>query len=126
MFPAAQPKHDNAGGIAASVIVTLLLIGTMIAFLFFYLRTRRRDQAGTAPASSSLDAGFSNNSYDRELTVSSSDIHTSHLYDAYQLIIQMYCLNLLFVDLAILPLSNFKSQITTYAQYDTCNLFGFI
>ncbi|KAJ4926564.1 hypothetical protein JOQ06_008737 [Pogonophryne albipinna] len=64
-----RPKHDNAGGIAASVIVTLLLIGTMMAFLFFYLRTRRRDQAGTAPASSSLDsAGFSNDSYDRELT----------------------------------------------------------
>ncbi|MEQ2237519.1 hypothetical protein ILYODFUR_023848, partial [Ilyodon furcidens] len=50
-------KPDNAGGIAASVIVVLLLIGTLVALLVFYLRTRPELEA------SSGATGFSNEGY---------------------------------------------------------------
>lgn len=72
MFPicaAASPNRNNAGGIAASVIVVLLLIGTLVGLLVFYLRTRQ-----TSPFS--FVAGFTNESYDTDLTVSKSDIQT--------------------------------------------------
>ncbi|XP_054896543.1 apical endosomal glycoprotein isoform X2 [Poeciliopsis prolifica] len=50
-------KPDNAGGIAASVIVALLLIGTLVALLVFYLRTK---PDANAP---SLAVGISNEGY---------------------------------------------------------------
>ncbi|MEQ2297750.1 hypothetical protein AMECASPLE_037826 [Ameca splendens] len=53
----ASKKPDNAGGIAASVIVVLLLIGTLVALLVFYLRTRPELEA------SSGATGFSNEGY---------------------------------------------------------------
>ncbi|XP_039856701.1 apical endosomal glycoprotein isoform X2 [Simochromis diagramma] len=56
-----SPNRNNAGGIAASVIVVLLLIGTLVGLLVFYLRTRQ-----TSP--SSFLAGFTNESYDTDLT----------------------------------------------------------
>lgn len=65
---AASPNRDNAGGIAASVIVVLLLIATLVSVLVFYLRTRQ-----TSPSSF---VGFANDSYDTDLTVSKSDIQT--------------------------------------------------
>ncbi|XP_018548610.1 apical endosomal glycoprotein isoform X2 [Lates calcarifer] len=69
--PVTTPsKGDNKGGIAASVIVVLLLIGTLIALLVYYLRTRQRHEVMTGPSSSSSSAGrgFSNETYDPELT----------------------------------------------------------
>ncbi|XP_070706487.1 apical endosomal glycoprotein [Pempheris klunzingeri] len=68
---ATSPKQDNAGGIAASVIVVLLLIGTLIALLIYYLRTRESLSAVTGPppsSSSSAGAGFSNDTYESDLT----------------------------------------------------------
>ncbi|XP_068430298.1 apical endosomal glycoprotein [Clinocottus analis] len=61
-------NKDNAGGIAASVIVVLLLIGTLIALLIYYLRTREAimDGAGAGPSSSAT--GFSNEVYEPDLT----------------------------------------------------------
>ncbi|KAM4719502.1 LOW QUALITY PROTEIN: apical endosomal glycoprotein [Anableps anableps] len=50
-------KPDNTGGIAASVIVVLLLIGTLVALLVFYLRTKPDAKA------SSVAGGFSNEGY---------------------------------------------------------------
>ncbi|XP_038124298.1 apical endosomal glycoprotein isoform X2 [Cyprinodon tularosa] len=50
---------DNTGGIAASVIVVLLLIGTLVALLVFYLRTNHVSPVPT---------GFSNEGYDSEPT----------------------------------------------------------
>ncbi|XP_073334470.1 apical endosomal glycoprotein [Pagrus major] len=62
-------KHDNAGGIAASVIVMLLLVGTLIALLVYYLRTRPEVTSGTSPSSSSsARGGFSNDIYEPDLT----------------------------------------------------------
>ncbi|XP_040915419.1 apical endosomal glycoprotein [Toxotes jaculatrix] len=65
-----SPKPDNAGGIAASVIVVLLLIGTLAALLFYYLRTRQSARATSGPSSSSSStgAGFSNETYEPDLT----------------------------------------------------------
>ncbi|KAE8284847.1 Apical endosomal glycoprotein MAM domain-containing protein 4 Precursor [Larimichthys crocea] len=60
-------KRNNAGGIAAAVIVVLLLIATLIALLVYYLRTR----SGLNPvpfSSSSSDTGFSNETYEADLT----------------------------------------------------------
>ncbi|MEQ2175905.1 hypothetical protein GOODEAATRI_022527 [Goodea atripinnis] len=57
-------KPDNAGGIAASVIVVLLLIGTLVALLVFYLQTRPELEA------SSGATGFSNEGYVPDSTVS--------------------------------------------------------
>ncbi|KAL7376442.1 hypothetical protein ABVT39_008220 [Epinephelus coioides] len=65
-------KPDNAGGIAASVIVVLLLIATLIALLVYYLRIRQRVNNMAGPtssiSSSTADAGFSNESYEPDLT----------------------------------------------------------
>uniref|UniRef100_A0A667Y0Y2 MAM domain-containing protein n=1 Tax=Myripristis murdjan TaxID=586833 RepID=A0A667Y0Y2_9TELE len=74
----AGEKGDDAGGIAASVIVVLLLVGTLIALLVYYLRTRDRVKASTnrlpssspSASSSSAGPGFSNDSYEPGLTVS--------------------------------------------------------
>ncbi|XP_041666036.1 apical endosomal glycoprotein isoform X2 [Cheilinus undulatus] len=70
--PLTTPKKaDNAGGIAASVIVVLLLIATLIALLIFYLRNKPSAEAGNGPSSSpssSDRAGFSNESYEPDLT----------------------------------------------------------
>lgn len=78
IFPIASPKHDNAGGIAASVIVMLLLVGTLIALLIYYLRTRPEVGSGAGPSSSSSSArgGFSNDIYEPDLTVSRSHSQT--------------------------------------------------
>lgn len=75
MFPVVPSKRNNAGGIAAAVIVVLLLIATLIALLVYYLRTR----SGLNPvpfSSSSSDTGFSNETYEADLTVSYFDIQT--------------------------------------------------
>uniref|UniRef100_A0A3B5QH38 MAM domain containing 4 n=1 Tax=Xiphophorus maculatus TaxID=8083 RepID=A0A3B5QH38_XIPMA len=50
-------KPDNAGGVAASVIVVVLLIGTLVALLVFYLRTEPDAN------SLSLAIGISNEGY---------------------------------------------------------------
>ncbi|XP_070781146.1 apical endosomal glycoprotein [Enoplosus armatus] len=64
-------RQDNAGGIAASVIVVLLLIGTLIALLIYYLRTRTRVETGPSSfSSSSAGVGFQNETYEPELRVS--------------------------------------------------------
>ncbi|KAF0031182.1 hypothetical protein F2P81_015737 [Scophthalmus maximus] len=65
-----SPKSDNAGGIAASVIVVLLLVGTLIALLVFYWRTRQRDETliGRSSPSLSRNSGFRNDTYDPALT----------------------------------------------------------
>nr|XP_046231633.1 apical endosomal glycoprotein [Scatophagus argus] len=59
-----SPKRDNTGGIAASVIVVLLLIGTLIALLVYYMRTREGAKAGPSSSSPKADAGFSNEIYE--------------------------------------------------------------
>ncbi|XP_019735215.1 apical endosomal glycoprotein isoform X2 [Hippocampus comes] len=64
-------KPSNAGGIAASVIVVLLLIGTLIALFIYYLRTQMRVQALTDPSSSSSledRGGFGNDNYEADLS----------------------------------------------------------
>ncbi|KAI3361689.1 hypothetical protein L3Q82_002051 [Scortum barcoo] len=61
-------KPDNAGGIAASVIVVLLLIGTLITLLIYYLQTRPVNAVTGSSSSSSADAGFSNEIYEPDVT----------------------------------------------------------
>ncbi|CAJ1070802.1 LOW QUALITY PROTEIN: apical endosomal glycoprotein-like [Xyrichtys novacula] len=61
-------KGDNAGGIAASVIVVLLLIATLIALLIYYLRTKQSTKAEGASRASPRSAGFSNESYEADVT----------------------------------------------------------
>lgn len=65
-------KRDNAGGIAASVIVVLLLIATLIGLLVYYLRTRQRAKTVTVqlPSFSSGSAGINNQAYEPGSTVS--------------------------------------------------------
>ncbi|KAF7652864.1 hypothetical protein LDENG_00091180 [Lucifuga dentata] len=63
-----KPTGDNVGGIVASVIVTLLLLGTLIALLVHYLRIRERVAGLTSQSRSSGAAGFSNEAYDSDLT----------------------------------------------------------
>nr|XP_061836878.1 apical endosomal glycoprotein isoform X1 [Nerophis lumbriciformis] len=58
-------KPDNAGGIAASVLVVLLLIGTLVGLLIFYLHVQRRATLLSNP--SAVD-GFSNDTYDPSVT----------------------------------------------------------
>ncbi|XP_077354338.1 apical endosomal glycoprotein isoform X1 [Festucalex cinctus] len=70
---ATTSTKPNAGGIAASVIVVLLLTGTLIALFIYYLRTHMRVRALTEPSPSSTPeapTGFSNNTYEADLTVS--------------------------------------------------------
>nr|XP_057920717.1 apical endosomal glycoprotein isoform X2 [Doryrhamphus excisus] len=62
----ASAKPDNAGGIAASIIVVMLLIGTLIALLVYYLRIQRRVTTLTNPSPST--AGFSNDTYEPDAT----------------------------------------------------------
>ncbi|XP_057674321.1 apical endosomal glycoprotein [Corythoichthys intestinalis] len=64
-------KTSNAGGIAASVIVVVLLLGTLIALFIFYLRTQKKVRALTDTSSSSPETqtGFSNQIYDADLMV---------------------------------------------------------
>lgn len=84
MFFVGRKKPDNAGGIAASVIVVLLLIATLTALLVYYLRTRPGAGAGLSPTPPSSDtAGFSNEIYEPEPAVSSSDsraFDSNHIY----------------------------------------------
>ncbi|XP_042365818.1 apical endosomal glycoprotein [Plectropomus leopardus] len=64
-------QRDNSGGIAASIIVVLLLIATLIALLIYYLRIQQRISTLTGPSSppsSSAGAGFSNETYEPDLT----------------------------------------------------------
>ncbi|KAM4634124.1 apical endosomal glycoprotein [Polymixia lowei] len=67
----APPVKDDAGGIAASVIVLLLLLGTLGALLYFYLRTREIAKNMTAgqPTSSPAGVGFSNEGYESNLSL---------------------------------------------------------
>ncbi|XP_047426554.1 apical endosomal glycoprotein [Mugil cephalus] len=51
---------DNVGGIAASVIVALLLMATLIALLIYYLRTKQ----GTVSSPTSAAGGFTNEVYE--------------------------------------------------------------
>ncbi|XP_041816416.1 apical endosomal glycoprotein [Chelmon rostratus] len=76
--------QDNTGGIAASIIVVLLLIGTLIGLLIYYLRTRQRVKAApgssSSPSPSPPTAGFSNDTYEANVeqdhvTVSSVQNH---------------------------------------------------
>ncbi|XP_067106662.1 apical endosomal glycoprotein [Osmerus mordax] len=62
------PTHppDNAGGIAASVIVLLLLVATLAGVLCYFLRAKKRE--GSASQASCSDQGFSNDLYDQSLT----------------------------------------------------------
>ncbi|XP_062268278.1 apical endosomal glycoprotein [Platichthys flesus] len=65
----SSQKRDNAGGIAASVIVVLLMIGTLIALLVYCLRTRQKFEAAAGRFSSSSGrAGFGNDTYEPDLT----------------------------------------------------------
>lgn len=64
IFPAASKEPDNTGGIAASIIVMILLISTLIALLVFYLRTRPGSRAGPSSAPSSAGGGFTNETYE--------------------------------------------------------------
>lgn len=66
--PLTSTQRDNAGGIAASVIVILLLIGTVIALLICHLRTRNRAEATSGPSSSSAAGGFNNEIYESSAT----------------------------------------------------------
>ncbi|XP_037121973.1 apical endosomal glycoprotein [Syngnathus acus] len=61
---ATTSTKPNAGGIAASVIVVLLLIGTLIALLVYYLRTQMTVRASSPEAY----AGFSNETYEADVT----------------------------------------------------------
>ncbi|XP_028274375.1 apical endosomal glycoprotein [Parambassis ranga] len=61
------PKRDNAGGIAATVIVVLLLIATLTGLLVYYLRTRQNVTAMSNPSPFS-SAGFSNETYEPDTT----------------------------------------------------------
>lgn len=70
IFPVASKKSDNTGGIAATIIVVLLLIGTLVGLLICYLRTRREVNAGPTPSPSSAGAGFNNETYEQDVTVS--------------------------------------------------------
>lgn len=66
---------DNAGAIAASVIVMLLAVGTLVAVLVFYLRSRKpgvQTAAANTPANPPAGRGFSNDTYDGSDDVSSS------------------------------------------------------
>ncbi|KAM9841716.1 apical endosomal glycoprotein [Aulostomus maculatus] len=65
------PKGDNSGGMGASIIVVLLLIATLITLLFYYLRTQQAANPPPSmgsPSASSAGAGFSNESYEPDLT----------------------------------------------------------
>lgn len=64
IFPAAPKEPDNTAGTAASITVMILLIGTLIGLLVFYLRTRPVDRAAPSSAPSSARAGFSNETYE--------------------------------------------------------------
>ncbi|XP_078811764.1 apical endosomal glycoprotein isoform X1 [Oryzias latipes] len=57
---------DNAGGIAAAVIVVLVLIGTLVALIVFYMRTRRRADGLSESLPTGPTTGFSNVVYDQE------------------------------------------------------------
>lgn len=60
-----EKRQPDAGGITASVIVVLLLIGTLIALLVYYMKTKQTN-SHTSPGPS----GFTNDTYDPDLTVS--------------------------------------------------------
>lgn len=79
LYPA---KPDDKGGIAASIVVVLLLIGTLVGLLVFYLRSR---QEVSASAPSSARGGFSNEIYESDLTVSGSDKTTKNYIELFQI-----------------------------------------
>lgn len=110
-FPVASPKGDNAGGIAASVIVVLMLIGTLIALLIYYLKTQQRVRAVTGPSSlpSSPGAGFTNDIYEPDRTVSLSKALTTL---NKKTILVYYNVDLTFVGWAIMSMSD----ITLYSS----------
>ena len=66
-------QGDDTGGLAASIIIVLLLIGTLVGVLVYYLRYRE-GMASTVPVQSSPSSpggrGFSNEGYESDLTVS--------------------------------------------------------
>ncbi|XP_058472794.1 apical endosomal glycoprotein [Solea solea] len=66
--PQTSVKRDNVGGLVASVIVVVLLIGTLVALLFYYLQTRQMMEPKTSSVSSpsSADVGFANTTYEPE------------------------------------------------------------
>ncbi|XP_072310635.1 apical endosomal glycoprotein isoform X2 [Eucyclogobius newberryi] len=66
-------RHIDVGGLAASVIVVLLLVSTLIALLVYYLRTKNKQDTPSAGP-----AGFSNETYEQELT-DSGDISSVDL-----------------------------------------------
>lgn len=71
-FVASQ--GDDTGGLAASIIIVLLLIGTLVGVLVYYLRHKER-VASTVPLQSASPSspggrGFSNEIYESDLTVS--------------------------------------------------------
>ncbi|XP_033831819.1 apical endosomal glycoprotein isoform X2 [Periophthalmus magnuspinnatus] len=61
--PVDKKRQPDAGGIAASVIVFLLLVSTLIALLVIYLRSRRQQRSPPAGPT-----GFANQSYESDLT----------------------------------------------------------
>ncbi|XP_077593402.1 apical endosomal glycoprotein [Stigmatopora nigra] len=63
-------ESSNAAGIAASVIVVLLLLGTLIALFIFYLRTMRSKTLTEASSSpTEVQSGFSNQVYEGDVMV---------------------------------------------------------
>ncbi|XP_067430915.1 apical endosomal glycoprotein isoform X1 [Thunnus thynnus] len=84
-----EPKSekDDKGALAASVIIVLLLIGTVVAVLVWYLLIKQRileAQAGPSqsppsfPSSSSAGVGFSNEGYEAETTQDRSKVTVPH------------------------------------------------
>lgn len=62
-----QPgKPGNVGGIVASVIVVMLLIGSLVGVLIYYLRNRQAFSAAPPPAAR---GGFTNDTYQPDDTV---------------------------------------------------------
>ncbi|XP_062291219.1 apical endosomal glycoprotein [Scomber scombrus] len=64
-------RGDDTGGLAASIIIVLLLIGTLVGVLVYYLRYAQ-GAASTVPLRSSPSSpggrGFSNEGYESDLT----------------------------------------------------------
>ncbi|KAJ8286524.1 hypothetical protein GJAV_G00040140 [Gymnothorax javanicus] len=62
--PKPLPPGDDTGGLAASVIVTLLLMVTLAGLLAFYLYWRKNLEPASKDAQPSARCGISNQAYD--------------------------------------------------------------